>query len=44
MKKILASLMTAAMLVPTVALAGPPRRLMHSDLQERKNVTYKPLS
>ena len=43
MKKILAGLMTASLLMPTVALAGPPRRLMHSDLQDRKNVTYKPL-
>ena len=43
MKRILASLVGVSMMLPTVALAGPPRRLMHSDLQERKNVTYKPL-
>jgi len=43
MKRILAGLMTASLLMPTMALAGPPRRLMHSDLQDRKNVTYKPL-
>ena len=35
--------MAASMLMPTVALAGPPRRLMHSDLQARKNVASQPL-
>ena len=43
MKKLLASLVGVSLMLPTVALAGPPRRLMHSDLQDRKKVTYKPL-
>ena len=37
MKKLLASLVGVSMMLPTVALAGPPRRMMHSDLQARKN-------
>ena len=43
MKKLLASLVGVSMMLPTVALAGPPRRLMHSDLQARKNISSQPL-
>ena len=34
MQKLIASLITASMLIPSVALAGPPRRLMNSNLPE----------
>ena len=45
MKKLLTAAFAATMLMPTMSLAGPPRAMMHSDLQKNKNsnVSKKPL-